>query len=164
MKALVLAAIALLSVSAFAQPKKFGLWEMQTAGELGEAYTTNPSDSTLGLLCSSGFSNCKAYLDVNLGCEEGAKYPALFSGAEGAANIELSCYAWKTKTKTRFVYMLPVDYLVSALKSDKQIGFAFPLAEAGEFKAVRFGVTGAVEAVAALRKALLEVPKGDTRL
>lgn len=158
------AALVFIAAPVHAQRTRYGEWFVQLAGPMGEAFTNNTSDSTFGVICSAGFTNCKGYLDVNIRCEDGVTYAGLISTGSGSSALDLKCFIQRTKAESRFVFSFDSDFIVKAIQGETQVGFAFPLGKPGEFRAVRFSIEGALEAVSSLRNEMKKLPAADTNL
>lgn len=74
-----------------ADSKEHKAWISQTAAEHAEAFTTNESESTLGVLCGS--SGCRFYLLNDFKCDADSLYPMLANG-DKTMHVMAKCGVW----------------------------------------------------------------------
>lgn len=121
----------------------YGDWAVTTAGKAAYMATTfNSAGAGFGTICDE--TGCQAFFDTQIGCEEGANYPALINAPAAAYPVVLSCQ----KVGTLSLYSLPLEGAIAdAMSVGGVLGVAFPMAS-GEFKVSRFSLTGAARASA----------------
>jgi hypothetical protein len=146
-----------LSSSAFAQlhNQRIGDWAVDISGTYSEAYTSNSSGSSFGLLC---IDSCTFYLDSGIQCTENAKTPFLVNADSGSTFVISSCIHFPQNGRVRYVNSIQDKDVVTAIASGQIIGFAIPL-ESGDFKVVRFSLNGALQTTALAVKGLEARPK-----
>jgi len=126
-----------ISAQSYAQTKQFsGDWITDIGGGSDEAYVTNDSKSSFGLIC---IDTCLWYVDFQKTCEDGDKYTALMADGSAAGAIGLSCL----KLGKRYILILDdFDMVQKATLRSENIGFSIAL-QGGKFHVSRFSLRGA---------------------
>lgn len=172
-RALVGVVVALSSATALSQ--QIGSWSIDLANYTKRqsdniyAATVNDSDNVFGQYCYPEEGSCMWILSVSTRCVEKSTYPVLASSEGGAASLEVICVGKFTERYYRYAFA-DFNKVDSLVRSGTRIGIVFPLSGAGEFKAIRFELNGAVTAIDKMRSAAEKLatsaPKGtrDTKL
>lgn len=144
------------SLGAFAQGKQFsGDWITDIGGSYNEAFVTNDSKSSFGVIC---LDQCLWYVDFQKSCDDGDKYSALMADGESAGSVGLSCL----KIGKRFILILDnFDMVQSATLRSNNIGFAIALT-GGKFHVSRFSLRGAKTAQERVFNAAAGKPSGKS--
>jgi hypothetical protein len=126
----------------------YGDW---TVSDLGDgdfmAVVANNAQSSFGTVCGRS-TECAAIVDLDTACTAGDKFPALINAPAGAYSAELECI----KAGKGFMFTLPIDNdLTEAMSVGGVLGFAVPM-QSGQFKVVRFSLTGAARATARIHQ------------
>lgn len=122
------------------------------------AYTMNDSGAVLGEWCSAGTGNCAWMIGTTTGCEQDSSYPILANADMGSAPIAISCSGKIAGTDlTRYLFTNFKD-IESLVRKSQRIGFAMPM-QAGQFKVVRFSLSGESNAVASMEQLVTRVVK-----
>ena len=137
--AVLLASVLAFSSNAQADRQTVGDWVVTGS----EAFTVNDSGSQFGFLCSDG--SCVAYLDTKTACEDDATIPMVINSDSGAAYVLATCIHIKRDGETRYVSAIQDKDVATAITTGSAIGFAIPMV-GGQFKVVRFSLSGAVVA------------------
>ncbi|QWE23298.1 hypothetical protein FD975_03570 [Polynucleobacter sp. AP-Jannik-300A-C4] len=126
----------LISAQSNAQTKQFsGDWITDIGGGYDEAYVTNDSKSSFGLIC---MDSCLWYVDFQKTCDDGDKYTALMADGSSAGAVELSCL----KIGKRYILILnDFDMVQKATLRSENIGFSIAL-QGGKFHVSRFSLRG----------------------
>ncbi len=145
--------IALVSSSTIAQSKKYvGDWIVDTGGEINEAFVTNDSNSSFGVIC---ISKCLWYVDFQKKCDDGEKYIALMADGDASTAISLRCVT----IKNRYILILDdFDKVQAVTLRSSNVGFAVST-DSGRFHVSRFSLRGSKEAQAQVFKAAAEANK-----
>jgi hypothetical protein len=146
----------LINSQALAQNKQFsGDWITDTGGSYNEAWVTNDSKSSFGLICSD---KCLWYVDFQKTCEDGDKYNALMADGDSAGGVGLTCL----KMGKRFILILDdFDMVQKATLRSENIGFAIAL-QGGKFHVSRFSLKGAKVAQERVANAAVSKPSGKS--
>jgi len=118
--------------------------------EMFYAGTGNSAGQMLMQLCDISEGSCMYAVGLETTCSEGAAHPALVNTDETAASITLHC-GKKLKDGSNLMFIEDFDQIDGIIRDARRIGFALPM-EGDEFKAVRFSLKGAVQALDAMRK------------
>lgn len=113
------------------------------------ASTSNDANNLLAQFCYPESGNCLYAVAFGIECEEGAKYPALVNTDDGAKSIELVC-GGKFQDEN-FLMAGDFDEIDSLVREATRIGFVIPM-KGDEFKAVRFSLRGATQALDLMRR------------
>ncbi len=106
------------------------------------ASVSNDAGSIFGTICDQ--TECTAFFNPTIECEDGQSYPALVNAPAAAFTVTLKC----EKVDDLFLYSIPLEGGVTeAMSVGGVLGIAFPMAS-GQFKVVRFSLTGAARATA----------------
>ncbi len=155
---MLLAAWGLLTLNpAQAQKSRHEDWMADLSSDTySEAYTTNDSNSVLGIYCKD---KCMAYVDPNINCEVSSKYSIFVNSSLGAVAIDTTC----VHLKDRQIRVLDkLDLILEQSKSGDRIGFAFALKD-GSFKVVRFSMNGSAVAIRRALTHIIEKNRSSTR-
>lgn len=148
--------VSAVTVSSFSQDSDprltYGNWSVFLSDDKKDliAATEQDGDKFLAYRCFTEQGKCVHVLVIATGCTEGQEYPVLVNASSGSLAIECLC------SENDGTYeLLPTDFdkIHGALTSSTgPIGFAVPLAS-GQFKVVRFSLTGAKAAMEAAEAA-----------
>ena len=114
------------------------------------AATMNSADHMLAQFCYPETGKCLYAVAFGTNCEEGSKYPALVNADEGAYYIELVC--GDKMDGQHLMFVSDFDQIDKIVRSSERIGIVMPM-QGDEFKAVRFSLRGATEALDSMRSA-----------
>lgn len=142
-----LCALMLSAGTAHAQRENIGDWMVMMAedgsGDTIAGTTIDEGEKYIAVRCFAENSNCIHVLVTGARCDEGATYPLLLNGRDGAAHIEGIC----SVNDGTYEYLIkPFDAIRSALNGSGMVGVALPM-ESGAFKAVRFSLKGSSAAI-----------------
>ena len=156
-KSLFIAAVLLAGSLAQAQKARHEDWMVDLGSSTySEAYTTNDSNSVLGIYCAD---KCMAYVDPNLNCDVNSKYNLFVNSSMGAVAMDATC----VHLKDRQIRVLDkLDLILEQSKSGDRIGFAFALKD-GSFKVVRFSMNGSGTAIRRALSHIIEKNRTGTR-
>jgi hypothetical protein len=141
---LLLLAFAFSSATAAATETRFGAWILdERSNGVGEAYTTNESGSSLGVLC---LKECFAYIDPKIRCNNGEKYPILFSSQMGVGSRVTLCFHAGEKMVLKFEEL---GFITANTTKQGLIGFSIGMPDA-QFKVVKFDMEGAGDSIGGL--------------
>lgn len=140
-----------------------GAW---SSGELKDkaglyAGASNDSGGLLTQYCY--YHNQDCYWSMSNGttkCNEFESYPALVSSDAGAVSMAMYCY--KSSDGASRMTFSNFKLIDDAIQKSKRLAVVVPL-QGGDFRVTRFDLTGAVEAVTAMRRTLLERTKRSTK-
>lgn len=133
-----------LSGTAWADKQRIGDWILDIEDKYAEAYTSNDSGSVFGFLCVG--ESCSAYVDARTECDDDAKTTMLVNSEAGATYIVTRCIQFPQGDSVRYVNSFQDEDIVEAMSKGSVISFAIPL-RTGEFRVLRFSLTGATDAV-----------------
>jgi hypothetical protein len=150
-------AAALLAAPAFADDGSWTTGSTTTKESLFAA-TTNDSGALLGEYCQIREGSCIWELGIPNTCDKGDSYPILANTDTGAEEMQLICMGKMPNNLFGYAFS-KFDAADLVMKSAGRVGFAFPMKE-GEFKVVRFLLSGSKTAVAEMRSA---AEKAQTR-
>ena len=115
------------------------------------AFTTNDSGAILGEWCSAETGNCAWMIGTTTGCEHDSSYPVLANADQGSAPVTISCSGKIEGTElTRYLFTNFKD-IENLVRKSQRIGFAMPMQE-GQFKVVRFSLSGESNAVTSMEQ------------
>jgi hypothetical protein len=142
---------------AHAQKARHEDWVVDlSSGTYSEAYTSNDSNSVLGIYC---VDKCMAYVDPNINCDVNSKYNLFVNSSMGAVAMDATC----VHLKDRQIRVLDkLDLILEQSKSGDRIGFAFALKD-GSFKVVRFSMNGSATAIRRALSHIIEKNRTGTR-
>lgn len=134
--------------------ERYGEWTAQAlADRTFMATTNNREGAVFGVVCSP--RNCAAVVNPQIDCDVGDYYPVLVNTPAGSYSPKIQC----EKLGDVLVYSFALDDdLTESMSIGGIIGFAFPMAS-GEFKVVRFSLTGAARATARISQLAQSEPK-----
>lgn len=115
--------------------------------------------------CTFSDGNCRWVVMTDDMCVPGeTQTPALLSGPEGTAPITLHCLSSYQSGGKRYyrLGMAPFDDVDRVLRLTGAVGIAFPL-KSGQFRVVRFRLSGNVEAIDGMRAKALRRAQGSTK-
>ena len=170
-----LAALVLTFSSAPSLSQQIGSWRIDLNEYLKRqsdniyAATLNDSENVFGQFCYPAEGSCMWILGISTGCQDKSTYPVLASTEAGAISLEVICFGKYADRYYRYAFA-DFDKVDSLVRAGTRIGIVFPLKGAGEFKAIRFDLNGAIEAIDKMRSAAEKLttsgPKGtrDTKL
>lgn len=155
-KKLLLSGLLFFSIGAHAQVKQFsGDWITDIGGTFNEAFVTNDSKSSFGLICSD---QCLWYVDFQKACDDGDKYTALMADGESASAVKLTCLKMG---KRFFMIVNDFDLVQKVTLRSNNVGFSIAL-EGGRFHVSRFSLRGAIAAQERVFKAAANRPSGKS--
>lgn len=153
-KALGIACLLMLSISAYAEKLASQNWIADLNGQTNEAYTANESKSSFGVFCSG--EKCLFYLHQSLKCDPGTKYSVLMNSQTVSTALSMEC----TQIGGNLFQILdPFEAVLRATQVGEMIGFAVAL-QTGAFAVNRFSLVGAKPAI---ERALLEAAKSKLK-
>jgi hypothetical protein len=131
-----------------AQRTVSGDWAVDIQPAAQEAYTTNASQSMLGVLCFVENRSCVFYFKSETDCINGQKSVAMVNGASGAFSTTVSCVKIDGANGAQIPVQKIDDFgdMKTALESGNEIGIAVPL-KSGQFAVSRFSAFGASTAI-----------------
>jgi len=139
-----------------AQKSQVEDWIVDLSGSYSEAFTTNDSNSVLGIYC---MDRCMAYVDPNINCDVNGKYSIFVNAAAGAVVVDATC----VHLRDRQIRVLDkLDLILEQSRAGERIGFAFALRD-GSFKVVRFSMNGSSPAIRRALNHIIEKNKSSTR-
>lgn len=142
----------LLSVPlASAQTKTFGAWTVVPSNDKEDliAATAVDDDKYLAYRCFSASGKCAHIVNLAAECEDGKEYPVLINSSHAAAAITCTC----SENDGQYELIPDFDDFHELLtKSSGYIGFALPMVS-GQFKVVRFSLSGAKDAMRTAQRA-----------
>lgn len=131
--------------------QSFGAWlaSVATDGALFAA-TINDSRDVLSQSCDLNGEDCVWLLVIRSPCTEGASYTVLSNSDSGTAQLRLLCLSPNADGQHRYAFedFAAIDHII---KTDTRVGFALAL-QNGQFKAVRFDLTGSRLAIDHMRR------------
>ena len=114
------------------------------------AATGQDNDKFLAYRCFTKAAKCVHVIVMATSCDDGHRYPVLINASSGSLTVDCLC------SENEGTYeLLPTDFdgfHRILTDSTGHVGFALPLAS-GQFKVVRFSLTGAKRAMAAAEAA-----------
>lgn len=125
------------------------------------AETTNESGSRFGLVCAVNGGACYWGVSPGSGCVGGTAYPVLMNARSGANTTTASCVT-TDGNKGNIIELHAYDEIAAIVANDSRVGFALPI-DGGQFKVVRFDLTGATEAAMKVVKLAAGHQKNSTR-
>lgn len=132
---------------AHGEMRTHGAWISDTAFDYSEAYTTNDSGSSLGMICFSESQTCLYYLRSDITCDDGSITIGLINTDYGSYSIELQCTEVDFGGYTEFVNIFTdYDLIETIVLENYNFAMALPM-ESGLFKVIRFDLTGSNEAI-----------------
>jgi hypothetical protein len=144
-------------VDALAERQIIGDWAVEGSTGYTEASTSNESGSMFGFLCGNG--SCAFYLDTKTNCGvDGTKTPMLVNADAGSTFVMTTCVNLDTKGHQRQLATFQDVDILTSIASGTAIGFAIPMAN-GQFKIVRFSLSGAVAATNGAAAAMAQTPR-----
>lgn len=117
------------------------------------AATTNDSDGLFGQYCYVEDESCYWLVAIKTSCEINASTPIVMASDDGARHVSLICrgpYKLDNGQTLYRYYLDNFDFVDSAVRGSKLIGFAMPL-ESGRFRVSRFDLQGAVPVIDSMR-------------
>ena len=152
------AALLLLSGTSEAQ-QRYGAWAVTETDYGHIASTTNDSGATLSKVCFNEDQQCLWAVEVANDCDDGTQTPAIVTSAAGGYHITMHC----SNNKSGKVNVVsPYDAMQAAIAVNGMVGFAFPLQD-GQYRVVRFSLSGSTSAAAAVERAVVREAKESTR-
>ena len=146
-----LTALLITTLTAPAGAESFGAWStsIATDGSLIAA-TSNAAGDVLGQYCVPSANSCYWLLAIGSPCTASGSYTALSNSESGTAQLRLLCLPQSAAGQYRYVFedFATIDHIV---KTDTRVGFALAL-QNGQFKAVRFDLTGSRLAIDHMRR------------
>jgi len=144
------AALALASLPASAQEKRFGAWTVGVLPGKDGVYaaTVNDSGGLLGQYCYTKDSNCVWLLANDVDCAPNNRYPVLVNADNGAASLEILCMKLEGRPRYAFTDFDAIDAIV---RKGTRVGIAFPMVN-GLFLVNRFSLEGSLSAVTFMRE------------
>lgn len=131
----------------FAQAEiKFGDWTVVVDDSYVVAAVKNESEYAFGLLCNQ--ETCVGFVNPQMSCNDNATIPMMVNGGGGAANLDVKCFIYKSKSGPRYLMTFDDALVIDALKEGDSIAFAFPGSKSN-IKVARFSTTGAMKALKA---------------
>lgn len=132
---------------AMAQSKTFEDWFVTKAKNgdtvAGVFVEDGSQQRFLGARCFVDTKSCLHILVTGTKCEDKMKIAILMNAKSGSALINATCSVNGSRHE---LLLSPYDSVRSGLTSGDMVGFAIPL-ESGSFRAVRFSLKGAVDAL-----------------
>lgn len=123
-------------------------WDVDDPEALN-ALTSNSAANLLAQFCYPEKGNCLYAVAFGMTCEEGEKYPALVNTDKGSRSIELVC--GPKFSDENLMLISEFDVIDKLVRQGKRIGFVMPM-QGDEFKAVRFSLQGATQALDLMRR------------
>lgn len=146
-----------MSTVAFAQTTTYGRWraDLSNSPTLTEAATTNESGSLFGFICLISENRCTYYFSAHTTCVPGVASTILINTDTGALTSTTACI----KVQGNYYSSIQdTTGLHNAVMSSQTIGIAIPM-ESGQFKVIRFSLSGANSAISLVAKAAAELEK-----
>ncbi|MBE7927631.1 hypothetical protein [Pseudomonas saudiphocaensis] len=142
--------------------KDFGAWVVIKSNDNLDliAVTVNDSGNFIGFRCYSSSKNCIHVLSANTNCTDGAKYPILINSDYSSMSMDAVC---GKNGNGHELYLTKYDDIHDLLQKGNNIGFAIPM-ESGQFKVVRFSLSGSEKAMDYVEQKTAEVKTGETYL
>lgn len=140
----------------------FGRWEVIDGSDNNYlAVSQNDSGNLLAYTCDKKTTVCVWVLGITDACVDGSTYPVLINADAGAGNGAVFC-AGQIGSSGLYRYRFE-DFQVmdDAMKGAGRVGVAFPL-QGGDFKVVRFDLSGFSQARADTERRALAASKGST--
>ena len=158
--AVFLAALAPFSSAADAEAK-FGEW-FSSVNDRGIAYAATMNDSGGALMnaCDPADGLCTWYVLMQTSCEQNSTYVSLVNSSQGSSAHNLTCEGALTvggKQLYRYIISDP-DTMDKVGAMVGMVGFAVPL-DSGQFRVLRFSLSGSTAAVSHMRKLAEASPK-----
>lgn len=144
----VLAALPIAIAPAYASA---GDWSEDVSNDGSALYaaTSNDSGAILGEWCYPSTGKCNWLIGLDGNCEQDSAYPILANSDSGAASVMIRCGGKVGNTGLSQFAIVEYKDLESLMVDSKMIGFAFPL-KSGQFRVVRFSLTGSHAVVSAM--------------
>lgn len=152
------AALLLLPGTSEAQ-QRYGAWAVTETDYGHIASTTNDSGATLSKACFNEDQQCLWAVEVANDCDDGTQTPAIVTSAAGGYHITMHC---SNNKSGRVNVVSPYDAMQAAIAVNGMVGFAFPLQD-GQYRVVRFSLSGSTSAAAAVERAVVREAKESTR-
>lgn len=124
--------------------------------EIPYAATTNSAGQLLGQYCYPKLGKCMYLVGFSITCEEDSNYPALVNTDKGAQSIQLICGGKLDDVDQNVLMASNFDELDKIIRGASRIGFVIPM-QSDDFKAVRFSLRGAEDALDRMRAAALKL-------
>ena len=124
------------------QNEWFTIFDDKTGDHIAAVLADN-GDDILAYRCFKKEQLCTVAIRSKIKCEDGATYPMLINSPQGSFMIEGVCTISSTKNYDQV--LTPYKQISDLLYSGEGVlGFAIALKD-GEFKAIRFNLTGATK-------------------
>ncbi|GAA5317318.1 MAG: hypothetical protein AseanaTS_25230 [Candidatus Pelagadaptatus aseana] len=136
---------------ALAEPKLSKDWAWDLSGsDYAYAATHNAEGRVLGQYCYFNEGACFYQVSLGVTCNKGAQYPSILNSSSGAAEVRLVC-SHRQNGDNVFV-VAPFEGVDKLVKEASDLGFAVAM-EQGQFKVIRFSLSGSEHAITAMRDA-----------
>lgn len=143
--------LCLVSTVVAAQTRTFRDWQVMVSDDKKDliAATSVDGDKYLAYRCFGKTGKCVHVFSLAAECEDGKSYPVLVNSSYSALALTCTC----SKNGSRYELIPEYDRFNRILKGGTgYIGFALPMVS-GQFKVVRFSLTGAQDAMALAERA-----------
>jgi hypothetical protein len=143
------------------QTRTFGAWTVVMSDDKRDliAATSVDGDKFLAYRCFGNVGRCMHSIVLDIECEEGESYPLLVNASSSAVAMTCTC----SKSAELYELIPDFDQFYSILQnSTGAIGFALPLAS-GQFKVVRFNLTGVRDAMTLAERAARKADSAEYR-
>jgi hypothetical protein len=131
-------------------------------GDTYYAYTINDSGAVFGEWCSITTGSCSWLIGLSAACEQNSSYPILANTDGGSASVTISCGGKVADLNLSRYQFTNYKNIEGILNSATKVGFAFPM-QAGEFRVVRFSLSGEQDAISNMERQVSRVYKGPAK-